>query len=894
MISLLAAVFVAKAVASAANLVWWEAEAPVLTNFPAQTSFSSSTFPAERSLLSGGDWLTNERPRSGGEAFAKYTVRVAEGGRYDLWCRKFWKHGPFRWRFGDGEWRTCPANVALADTTPIRRFLCANWAYLGSVELGAGEQVFELRLLAAPGEPHNAAFDCFALVEGLFLPRGRFRPGEKSGEADAGFFPWEPDSDRFGKEALLDLRSMNEPVAGEKGFVRREATRFRLGDSRPVRFWGVNVGGELAGLPHPLVDYLARRLAKSGVNMVRCHGALWREDRPDALDPVKLDNLHYLVAALKREGIYVTISTWFPLWLDAPGVPGLPGYETTENKKPFALIYFDPAMQGLHRGWLTQMLIAKNPYTGTPLAREPAVAIIELVNEDSFFFWTFGRQNIPPVQWTKLQKAFAAWVEARYRTLALGTANWLEAREPDDSLAEGRLDLYDAWHMTGDGVKAAGPGKRKRVSDQVRFLAETQRAFYADTIRYLRRRVGVRSMIEASNWTVSDPAQLDALERWTYAAGDLEDRHGYFDAPHEGEGAGWSVEAGHTFTNKAAVRSPEDLPLAFVQTAGFPNTISEIGWTNPNRWRADFAFLAGAYASLQGLAGLDAFAAGSAGWDGEMGKFGLTSPVILGNFPAYALAYRRGDIKTGPEVSSQTVVLEDLFVLKGNGGFAPRLQDQNRADAGHGVSASAETPHPGPSGTDPLACYVGRVTRGFGLTRTETAVDLAPYVDRANRTVKSATGELFWDWGKGIVRLDTSRIQGVAGFLSQAARIDLSTLSVESENEYGTVCAVSLDGKPLAESKRFLVQAATVERPAGFKSSAGLDGRIENVGRYPMGVELIRASVTLRLGPGDVPVVTALDEHGYRREVLVAQGGTDGAPVTFRLDSRSVYHVLER
>ncbi|MEK7476827.1 MAG: hypothetical protein AAB152_14490 [Candidatus Coatesbacteria bacterium] len=888
MIPLLAALLLACPGAPAAEVVWWEGEAPSETNFPAQTSFSSSTFPDHRSLLSGGDWLTNEGPRTGGEAFARYPVRIAEGGRLELWCRKFWKHGPFRWRIDTGPWRTCSQDVALADTTPIRRFLCANWVSLGPVELGAGDHVFELRLLAGPGEPLTAAFDCFALVSGPFFPRGRLRLGEKSGEADAGFFPWEPDADRFGKDAVLDLRGLNEATAGAKGFVRREGERFRLGDGKPVRFWGVNVGGELAGLPHPLVDYLARRLAKTGVNMVRFQGALWRDDDPAAVDPRKLDDLHYLVAACKREGIYLSLSTWFPLWLTATPALGLPGYETTENKRPFALIYFDPAMQALHRGWIDGMLKPRNPYTGLPLAKEPAVAILELVNEDSFFFWTFGRANIPPVQWTKLQKAFAVWVEARYRTLALGTANWLEAREPDDSLAEGRLDLYDAWHMTADGIKAAGPGKRKRVSDQVRFLAETQRAFYASTIARLRGKLGVRCLIEASNWTVSDPAQLDALERWTYAPGDLIDRHGYFEASHEGEGASYSVEAGHTFANKAAVRSPDDLPLAFVQTAGFPNTISEIGWTNPNRWRADFAFLASAYGSLQGLAGLDAFAAGSPGWDGAMGKFGLTVPVIMANFPAYALAYRRGDIRTGPSVLAQTVVVDDLFALAGNGGFAPVLQDPTRVkDVPSKTSGT-------PSTIDPLACYVGRVTRGFGLTRTETAMDLGPFLDRPNRMVRSATGELAWDWGKGIVRLDTPRIQGAAGFLSQSARIDLSTLSIECEHEYATVCAISLDGRPLAESRRILVQAMTVERPLGFKASGGLDGRIDDVGRYPMGVELIRATVTLRLTGGGVPVVTALDEHGYRREGVPVQGGLDGAPATFRLDAKAVYHVLER
>ena len=39
---------------------------------------------------------------------------------YDLWVRKFWKHGPFKWRIADGDWQTCGRDVALHDSTYIR------------------------------------------------------------------------------------------------------------------------------------------------------------------------------------------------------------------------------------------------------------------------------------------------------------------------------------------------------------------------------------------------------------------------------------------------------------------------------------------------------------------------------------------------------------------------------------------------------------------------------------------------------------------------------------------------------------------------------------------------------------------------------------------------------
>ena len=339
--------------------VWWEAENVQDTNFPARTSFSSSTFPAKKYALSEGEWLCNEGERQGGEAFAAYKIRVAKAARYKLWARKFWKHGPFRWRFDSGDWRVCGREVALADSVEIRTHLCANWVYLGEVELTGGEHAFELRLLAAPGEKLTACFDCFLLTTGVFMPRGPLKPGERSGQADPDYFPFEPGIDPFSSCALIDLRDLNERQAGEQGFVRRRGDGFTLADGKPVRFWAVNLNAENAGGDRASVGYLARKLAKLGVNMVRYHGALFDAAAPDPakVDKRKLDDLHYLVAAMKRQGIYTYLSFYFPLWFAVKPGYGIKGYDAAEEKIPFTLLFHEPRMQEIHRAWLAGILL---------------------------------------------------------------------------------------------------------------------------------------------------------------------------------------------------------------------------------------------------------------------------------------------------------------------------------------------------------------------------------------------------------------------------------------------------------------------------------------------------------------------------------------------------------
>ena len=912
----LSALLLAGSTASAASggpeWIWWEGEKPSATNFPRKTSFSASTFPAKRAVLSGGDWLTYEGKRGKDDVFARYTVKVPVAGEYRLWCRKFWKHGPFRWRFSEGEWTTCPRDVSLMDSTDIRKYLCANWVYLGTVTLDKGPREFELRLLVGEGEDTAACFDAFVLTRGPFLPRGKLKPGERSGKAAPGYFAWEPAIDPFREDALLDLRQMNETYAGEHGFIRRDGPSFSDDTGRKVRFWAVNTGYELPGMEHGMVDYFARHIAKLGVNMVRIHGGI-ADDLPGyPVNEKRLDDLHYAVAALKKHGVYSYVSFYFPLWYSVE--PGKDG------KNPFALIYYEPSLQKAYREWLRTIMTSPNPWTGKKLAEDPAVAIVELVNEDSFFFWTFSRENVRPEHWTMLEKRFGSWLAGKYGSVEKAVAAWGGTREPDDG-KDGRAVIYEAWPMTGGALNNAPAGRKARVGDQVRFLAETQRGFYADTISWMRGELGIRCLVNTSNWTVSDPAMLDAVEKWTYAAGDMMDRHGYYDKDHKGDAAGYSVAPGQTFRNSSALKEPEDLPIQFMQTEGFPQIITEIGWTNPNIYRAEQPFLSAAYGSLQGADGIFTFAVGVPHWEDGIAKFGLACPSILGGFPACSIAYRRGDIAEAAPVVRQVVDISDLFAMKGSGGFAAQALDQFRkADVPAGREPGEVSPVPGgPAGDrltgtvnfiDPLSFFAGPVVRAFKPAGREPGevspvpggpaegesyqVNLSKLVDRKRKVVTSLTGELAWDYGKGLAIINTTMTQGAAGFLAKAGTVRLGDVTVKGANEYAVVMVTSLDGTRLSEAGRILIQATTTDRPFGFKVKGGKkDGTIDEVGGYPLTMEKVRTTVTLKASQGKWKAI-ALDGNGYATKTKVAVTGGRGKPLSVILPADAIWTVLER
>jgi len=875
--------------------VWWEGEAAVKTNFPKQCGLSKSTLGKKADLLSEGDWLCSDGKRTTAEPLsAMYNVNVPSGGAYHFWARKFWKHGPFEYRFDSQAWQTCAADVALADGVSLAQFISANWVALADVDLKAGAHTFELRLLAKEGEAATAAFDCFLLTQGAFVPNGKTKPGEKSGLAEPGHFAFEPGLDPF-RDSPIDLRYLNEEAAGGRGALRRDGADFVLGDGKPVKFWAVNVGMDNAGQSHEAVDYMARRLAKLGVNMVRFHANMVDTNKiPAVIDLAKLDKLQYMVEALKKHGIYTYISVYFPLWFDAEKNLGMTGYAKLKSKNPFGLLFFDPDFQAMYRGWVKTILTTKNPYGKTPLGQDPAVGIVEIQNEDSLFFWTFAEGNIPADKFYELEELYSKTLAAKYGSVEAAFAAWgKEAGDPKhvhDDAAKHHAGLFEAWHMTAAGF-AKNPAKQRRVGDQVEFLANLQKSFYADTVKYLKSDLHYTGLVNACNWKAADERLLDAVERWSYTAGDMIDRHGYFSGRHSGTASGWSVAVGQSFESKAAVTVPDAMPFNTNAVQGFPSIISEIGFTQPNRFRADATFLTAGWSSLQGINGVYFFALGSDFLiDSSISKFQLGSPAMAYTFPATALLFRREDVATGKPAVVDGLNMADLFALRGSATVAPLAIDALRAHQGE---TAASAGHPTVM-FDPCTFAVGPVTRTYSTKAPKDLLQTAmnANINRQAATVFSNTGELSWNYLPGLAIINTPRAQGFAGFLSKAGMPTTELLTLASQNEFSSILVISLDGLALKDSRKMLIQAMTEEQPYGFKADSKT-GMIADVGTGPFGVRKISSTLTMKVAGASSVRFQPLDENGYPMTSPITSS-VKGDSITFTLPPTALYTVLTR
>ena len=193
-----------------------------------------------------------------------------------------------------------------------------------------------------------------------------------------------------------------------------------------------------------------------------------------------------------------------------------------------------------------------------------------------------------------------------------------------------------------------------------------------------------------------------------------------------------------------------------------------------------------------------------------------------------------------------------------------------------------------------MSFYVGRVVRTFGEQPEKSSQrDLTEFIDRQGRTIRSVTNEILWNYGHGVVRVDTPRSQGVAGFLAEAGEVELADVTIASNNEFASVMVISLDGEPLKVSKNILIQAMTEEQPYGFKSE---DGEIIDLGGAPLGVKKIDVTVSLKLRKQSArtPKVIALDENGYatRKAVTISDNGSHESLV-IRLAADAIYHIVQ-
>ncbi|MEM3957374.1 MAG: carbohydrate binding domain-containing protein [Thermoproteota archaeon] len=258
------------------------------------------------------------------------------------------------------------------------------------------------------------------LIASLALLQNLFKPVKLEKRVFPFYLPWD-DSE----QTVISISGRLHKPAGGLGHVYVGEDGHLYVNGERIRFLGVNICGGACFPEKDEAERIAGRLAKFGVNVVRFHhmDASWEVfnifDKTTGgtrrLNKDALDKLDYFISKLKENGIYVDLNLLVSRrFTSADGLPR--EVETVDWKDQQVLGFFLEEVEELEKEYARQLLTHLNPYTGMTYAEDPAVAFVEIVNEQGLMHsWLGGVvDRLPQVFKNRLQEKWNAYLGSKY------------------------------------------------------------------------------------------------------------------------------------------------------------------------------------------------------------------------------------------------------------------------------------------------------------------------------------------------------------------------------------------------------------------------------------------------------------------------------------------------
>ena len=670
----------------------------------------------------------------------------------------------------------------------------------------------------------------------------------------------------------LDMSFLLEAPAGQHGFLTVKGDRFIFDDGTEARFWGGNIFGE-ANFPDSLdAVRISDIIARSGSNIIRMHHLdvvkPWTDKvvqrsffggqsplTTRELDPEMLDRFFFMVHCLKERGVYIFLSHLSSRFImEGDGFPG--GEEGFEDVGQGFKVegMFDPYLIGLQKEYLRELLTRKNPYTGLSLADDPAMALIEVVNENSLFWiqpdGTFGINS--SYYREMLGRMFTTWLQEKYGDTESVVQAWTEEGKEallgDESLEAGNIGIPHIYVSEKEW-----PVSEARKRDTYRFLYDIQDDYYREMYDFLRE-LGLRIPVTGSNHWCDDLADLHLNARLDYV-----DRHAYFTHP-VGE---YNYIEGQGVQAEPMVKDPQGGnigSLARRRVIGLPYTVSE--WHNPlpNPYRAEGTPIMAAYSCLQDWHPMHYAYWGSREAEPDtINSFEVMfDPTQMNLIPASALMFHRQDVRPADQVLAELITADNVLY--------PTAEIDRHAEYAfafkYGISfedipATLVKNHPVPKQQEDGAWL-------------------------------STTGELSWDAGQGLCVINTPGTQAVIGF-SGGMKIDTRDLRFMLETPFSAVVVTSLTDQEIRVSRRILVSTSADARMSGVTMSGDFS-RVLRTGSFPFLMQPVEGEILLKVERE--PLVYALSPGGKRmKEIDVIQAG-EGYLLTMAREHKAMHYEI--
>lgn len=566
--------------------------------------------------------------------------------------------------------------------------------------------------------------------------------------------------------SALDFSFLLDAPAGKHGFLEVRNGKFRFEKQEaPIRFYGANLCGGACYLEPAEAEQLAERLSRIGYNAIRLHHYdrdYVRQDTGNSItvDEAQREKFEYLIAALKKHGIYITID----LFSNRNRIPGefasLPKLKEVKGYKLAAMLV--PEVNANLKAFARQVLTHVNPHTGLSLVEDPVLAGVVGINENMIISLYDDC--------TRLSKDVVA----------------VYNRE------------FDEWSQK-QNLQITADNRQEHFN---RFLYDVYERYWSDMTKFLRG-IGLRVPLSEQNHR-QPPLAYMLREKYDYV-----DNHIYWDHPQWIGPVKWKHPAQIRNTSVMAGGLWPIRMLGPSRLFGKPFTVSEFDFCYPNEFRAEGAVLMGAYAAFQDWDGLFRF-------DYAAGKNSLFAQRYLSSFcvvndPIRLLGERiamalfvRGDLPPAP--NAIPVVVKPGEFERGYIESYSRPA-QKLTFLGRTGSVAWRDNHFSPVLPDgTIAVYPESPT-------IRIPADIRLFDDKIEKEI-SGTGGLKLDLKEQTFIAASSKSEAL--IIPAGKQLTGTCLTARSVKGFGVVSAIALDGRELSGSERILLLHLTDLRTEGI------------------------------------------------------------------------------
>ena len=640
------------------------------------------------------------------------------------------------------------------------------------------------------------------------------------------------------KGSALDFSFMLDAPAGKYGFVtvaKDGSMRFEKAPDKKLRLCGTNICFDANIPPKEVAEKMADHFAALGYNAVRFHHydstiIDKKSGTSTTLDKEAMDKFDYLVSVLIKKGFYLTTDFYSCRKFDKK--EGFPADIT-----PKALFVLDKRARENLKTFIRNVFTHVNPYTGRSLAEEPALVSVSLINEDNLV---------------------RVWSETSL-SRKLFTEKFQEYKKKNNYPAGAVAELSDRYFL--------------------KFLIDIQGETHADLYDFCKKELKMKALLTSCNFQ-SQTFLVDLRGRLDFA-----DNHMYHAHPVFG-GRAWKSKTMYSQESPLAALASLPRNLMPSRIANKPYWSTEYNYCKPNRSRHEGAAIMGAYCALQDWDGIFRFAYSHnlrrlLDWRPQSEQFdGSVNPVMQLSDRIIAAMYLRGDVSVAKNSFCHTINTNYLDQK------VPVEFHANFSKLGLVSRISSKMPN------SPLPADAKEIKNIAGFTGVPAHIAKEWRNAVKNSRAVSDTKELAIDGKKRQFIVNTPRTESLTLLAG-----DLATggvLSVRNAKLPQNVTLISLDGKPLAESRRMvLLHFGNSVETGVVQVDKGDMTMIEKPGKYPLLMHNVSANISLKL-KGSAPVtVYALNFDGSRQgKVKVKNNTSFRAAADLFKDAVTAYEIV--